>query len=413
MPLSSEAAGRGAPHCSSLSGVCCAHTATAVLSLMSTTMTTTATESPKQVRYRNLTAAREAYSCDDEPLRRELSRDAHNQLLNGREATAGMSEPGSPQMLPTWSPWTIANEAGHTDELANRGATLVLRGAQHGLISTLTCLSLGDAAGWAGGETARLSVALLVCCAAYSACVEALENVTYAAYFDRERKREAWELDNFPEGEVEEMVQLYTKRGLAEHQARTVVNAMASNPHFFVDVMMLVRPPHAHPSAITLVHPPPHTPLSAPPRVLLPRVVLPPPHVSPSSLTHAPPLPPLSQEELQMSPPALISPHASALRIGGSMLASGAMLQLVGWMLEAGMRAPSPSGRRPPSFWPASNAVYLPLLLGCLGLLYLGSLRASITHQMRRKLAMQTCAVAVPCVVLARWAGGVLLADLR
>ena len=114
-----------------------------------------------------------------------------------------------------------------------------------------------------------------------------------------------------------------------------------------------------------------------------------------------------------MSPPALISPHASALRIGGSMLASGAMLQLVGWMLEAGMRAPSPSGRRPPSFWPASNAVYLPLLLGGLGLLYLGSLRASITHQMRRKLAMQTCAVAVPCVVLARWAGGVLLADLR
>ena len=112
-----------------------------------------------------------------------------------------------------------------------------------------------------------------------------------------------------------------------------------------------------------------------------------------------------------MSPPSLISPLASAGRIGGSMLASGGALLLIGWLLEAGLRAPSTSGRRSPSFWPASSSVYFLLLVGCVGLLYSGSLRASITHQQRRKLALQTCAVALPCVVLARWAGGVLLAD--
>jgi len=57
----------------------------------------------------------------------------------------------------------------------------------------------------------------------------------------KEREREAWEFEYYPEGEKEEMVEIYTARGLAEDKARLVVDSMASNDDngkFFVDQMM-------------------------------------------------------------------------------------------------------------------------------------------------------------------------------
>lgn len=196
---------------------------------------------PAQMRYRSLTAAREAFACADPIAQRELSREAHSLL---RASASEPLEPGSPQArAATWSPFVISSEAGHVEELANVGVSLLLAGAQHSVVGVLLCASLGDAAGWPVALTLKISAALLLCGAAYAACQQALDTVTYSAYYERERKREAWEMDNFPEGEVEEMVQLYTKRGLPEHAARTVVTAMAASPDFFVDVMMLVRVP--------------------------------------------------------------------------------------------------------------------------------------------------------------------------
>lgn len=54
----------------------------------------------------------------------------------------------------------------------------------------------------------------------------------------REREREKWELENFPEGEIQEMIELYTERGLTEEKAQIVVNAMSSNKEFFIDQMV-------------------------------------------------------------------------------------------------------------------------------------------------------------------------------
>jgi len=298
------------------------------------------------LRYRNLSAARAAYNCGDGELSRELSREAHGLLANG---------PSSPQAQSTWSPWASASEAGHNEELAYKGATLILRGAVDGVIASLVVLSLGDSAGWSPSLTVTMDATLLSCLAAYSAGREALEIVTYKAYYQRERQREAWELDNFPEGEVEEMVQLYNRKGLPEHAARTVVSAMASMPDFFVDVMML--------------------------------------------------------EELQMSPPPSISAVSAAMRICCSMLVCGGALPLVFTLLH---RTTSMTPTTTTSHADADVTAYLIVVALAAGALcYLGSLRASITHGKRGKLALQTVALAFPSVFLARTAGAVLLNQMQ
>ena len=53
-----------------------------------------------------------------------------------------------------------------------------------------------------------------------------------------ERKGEERELDNYPEGEIKEMVELYEERDMKKDDAILVVETMAKYRDFFVDVMM-------------------------------------------------------------------------------------------------------------------------------------------------------------------------------
>jgi len=53
-----------------------------------------------------------------------------------------------------------------------------------------------------------------------------------------ERKREEWEMNNYPEGEIREMIDIYKSRGMNEEDARLVITTMAKYKEFFVDVMM-------------------------------------------------------------------------------------------------------------------------------------------------------------------------------
>ncbi|GMH64525.1 hypothetical protein TL16_g03982 [Triparma laevis f. inornata] len=53
-----------------------------------------------------------------------------------------------------------------------------------------------------------------------------------------ERAREKWELDNYPEGEIQEMIDIYVDRGMSKEDATIVITKMSKYSEFFVDVMM-------------------------------------------------------------------------------------------------------------------------------------------------------------------------------
>jgi len=76
-------------------------------------------------------------------------------------------------------------------------------------------------------------------------------------YYRMERDREEWELDNFPEGEVKEMVELYESTGISKADAESIVGTFSKYKKQFVDLMMvqelLITPPEGSPilSALT------------------------------------------------------------------------------------------------------------------------------------------------------------------
>ncbi|HPF98995.1 MAG TPA: VIT1/CCC1 transporter family protein [Kiritimatiellia bacterium] len=58
-------------------------------------------------------------------------------------------------------------------------------------------------------------------------------------YYDRERSREEWEVAHYPDGEKQEMTQLYKTQGYSAEEAERLVEIQSRDPKRFVDVMMV------------------------------------------------------------------------------------------------------------------------------------------------------------------------------
>ena len=53
-----------------------------------------------------------------------------------------------------------------------------------------------------------------------------------------ERKRESWEMETNPEGEIEEMIEIYVQRGMSKEDAAAAIGLMSKYHEFFINVMM-------------------------------------------------------------------------------------------------------------------------------------------------------------------------------
>jgi VIT1/CCC1 family predicted Fe2+/Mn2+ transporter len=57
-------------------------------------------------------------------------------------------------------------------------------------------------------------------------------------YYQRERQREAWEVEHFPDGERAELYELYRHQGYAEDEARQLVEIITRERERWVNTMM-------------------------------------------------------------------------------------------------------------------------------------------------------------------------------
>lgn len=58
-------------------------------------------------------------------------------------------------------------------------------------------------------------------------------------YYDIERSREAWEVDNFPEGERAELIEIYQQNGYTDEEAHDLVTIISKDKERWVDTMMV------------------------------------------------------------------------------------------------------------------------------------------------------------------------------
>jgi VIT1/CCC1 family predicted Fe2+/Mn2+ transporter len=115
----------------------------------------------------------------------------------------------------------------------------VVYGGLDGIITTFAVVAGVAGASLSAGIVLILGFANLIADGLSMAIGDFLSTKAENEYNKAEREREQWEVDNYPEGEKKEMVELYVEKGLSEEDARTVVDIISKDKKVWVDIMMV------------------------------------------------------------------------------------------------------------------------------------------------------------------------------
>jgi len=124
-------------------------------------------------------------------------------------------------------------------QLQGRYLKSIVYGGLDGIITTFAVVAGVAGAALSAGIVLVLGLANLIADGLSMAIGDYLSTKAENEYNKAERNREAWEVDNYPEGEKEELIQLYTSKGLSRPDAQTIVDILAKNKEAWVDVMMV------------------------------------------------------------------------------------------------------------------------------------------------------------------------------
>jgi len=112
-------------------------------------------------------------------------------------------------------------------------------GGLDGIITTFAVVAGVAGASLSAGIVLILGFANLIADGISMAIGDYLSTKAEKEYARAERKRESWEVENYPEGEMKEMVEIYMDKGIAEKDAKQMVEILSKHKKAWVDVMMV------------------------------------------------------------------------------------------------------------------------------------------------------------------------------
>lgn len=115
----------------------------------------------------------------------------------------------------------------------------VIYGGLDGTITTFAAVAGVAGASLPPGVVLIIGLANLVADGLSMSIGDYLSSKSEAEYEAEERRREAWEVEHFPEGEKQELREIYAARGMAAEDAAAVVDIISKHHESWVDTMMV------------------------------------------------------------------------------------------------------------------------------------------------------------------------------
>lgn len=162
---------------------------------------------------RRLDEAREAWKAKD----KDAAKKAHQAKATGPEGDA---------------------EERHTT-IRGKYLKSIIYGGLDGTITTFAAVAGVAGASLSAGVVLIMGLANLIADGLSMSIGDYLSSKSEAEYEAAERAREAWEVENYPEGEKRELEEIYIARGMSAEDARSAVEIIAKDKKAWVDTMMV------------------------------------------------------------------------------------------------------------------------------------------------------------------------------
>ena len=131
------------------------------------------------------------------------------------------------------------NVAEHSHQNGGQYIKSSVYGGLDGIITTFAVVAGVAGASLSTSTVLILGFANLIADGLSMAVGDYLSTKAEIEYAENERKREEWEVENYPQGEKKEMVQAYMNRGYSEKDAEGLISIIAKNKKAWVDIMMV------------------------------------------------------------------------------------------------------------------------------------------------------------------------------